>query len=143
MPVPDAQMRRSACYLHVVALSVAGIHSDRHLASWPEGERIEQHPTVTGIDLPRLRMLPVSCHFGEHPVLFDTCDGSHYRHAMVLERLDQRGTPQEQADQQQESDKKDDDGFHDLPTYLLSEQTPSSVLDAARGGSATLTCKRY
>jgi len=123
--MPDVHRRPLACHLHTVALVIGGVHQDLHLPSWLEGERVVQHPAVTGVDLPRLGMLPLSRHPGEHGVCFDAGDGSHHPHPMLLERFDLHCTPQEQADKAQQSDKKDDAWFQHLQTS--SENKPFPV----------------
>ena len=106
--LPDALPRPLACHLHGVALVVGGIHQHLDLASRLEGERVEQRPAVTGVDLPRLGMAPMSRHPGEHGVWLDRGDSSHHAHTVLLERLEPGYSAQEQASQTQESDKKDD-----------------------------------
>jgi len=78
-------------------LVVGGIHQDLYLASRLEGERVEQRPAVTGVDLPRLGMPPMSRHPGEHGVWLDGGDSSHHPHTVLLEALELRYSAQEQA----------------------------------------------
>jgi len=78
-------------------LVVGGIHQDLYLASRLEGERVEQRPAVTGVDLPRLGMPPMSRHPGEHGVWLDGGDSSHHPHTVLLKALELRYSAQEQA----------------------------------------------
>src|SRR5271167_4269633 len=99
---------------HTVALGVAGVHQETYSTSWLEGERVEHYPAVKRVDLPCPGMLPVSRHLGEHCVLLDASDPRHNRHAMMFEHLDHICSTQEQADKNQESDKKENACCHDL-----------------------------